>query len=100
LEPTLAAGRRTLFPPSGWSGGHYEPAKGMPRRKKKESAPRVSYRGIPNETVQAVEALAGRLVTPIGEVARRLLEFGLEAYEAGNLPMQTYAVVMKNTLYG
>lgn len=100
MEPTLAEGRRTLFPPSGWNASSYVPVNGAKRRKKKGGAARVSYRGIPDETVQAVEALASRLVTPIGEVARRLLEFGLEAYEAGNLPMQTYAVVMKNTLYG
>lgn len=102
LDPTLAEGRRTLFPPEGWGASSYIPVGTLPRRKrtKGKAAPKVSYRGIPEGTTQQVEELAGRLVVPIGELARRLLEFGLEAYRAGKLPMQTYAVITKNTLYG
>ncbi len=101
LNPTLAAGRRTLFPPKGWGAASYTPASALPRRKaRKGNGPKVSYRGIPPEIVERIEKESGRFAVPVGELARRLLEFGIDAYQAGKLPVQTYVVTTKNTLYG
>ena len=101
LNPVLAQGRRTLFPPKGWGASRYTPAVNPPKRKRRNgNAPKVSYRGIPPETAQQIVRFAELSVIPVGELARRLLEFGIEAYQSGKLAAETYAVVTKNTLYG
>jgi len=47
----------------------------------------VSYRGVPRELQKQLKALAADLGVPVGDVARRFLEYGLQAYEQGDLKL-------------
>jgi hypothetical protein len=46
---------------------------------------KVVYRGVDPQAALRVRQLAEELRVPIGEVARALLEYGLDAYSRGNL---------------
>lgn len=59
----------------------------------------VSYRGVPKELQEQLKALASELHVPVGDVARRFLEYGLEAYERGDLELHPVEIVRKSTLY-
>ncbi len=47
----------------------------------------VTYRGIPVELNQRVKEIAEELGVPVGEVARALLEYGVQAFEEGRLDL-------------
>ena len=79
----------------GWS--LYPTGKEKKRRKKrgKTSAAMSSpaaYRGIPKKTKEAVADLAREMSVPIGELARRLLEYGVEEHQSGSLEFELYPV--------
>lgn len=59
----------------------------------------VSYRGIPASVQIQVRTLAQELGVPVGEMARALLEHGLAAYQAGQLPLEPRARSGKFTLF-
>ncbi len=59
----------------------------------------VTYRGIPAELQARVKAIAKENGVPIGELARRFLEYAMDAYESGDLELATVEVVKKRTLY-
>ena len=46
---------------------------------------KVVYRGVDPQAALQVRQLAEELHVPVGEVARALLEYGLDAYSRGNL---------------
>ena len=48
----------------------------------------ATYRGIPPELQDRIKAVASELGVNIGDVARRLLEYALDAYDAGDLELQ------------
>lgn len=59
----------------------------------------VTYRGIPPDVQGQIQRIANELGVPVGEVARRFLEFGIEAYQAGDLPLQPVFAAYRRTLY-
>ncbi len=59
----------------------------------------VSYRGVPEEVNKQVKQIAQELGVTTGEVARRFLEYGLEAYESGRLELEVYRVPGRHTLF-
>ena len=68
------------------------------RRQRKERG-QVSYRGIPAELQERLKDIAQAHHVTVGEIARAFLEYGIEAYEAGDLPLKTHAITEKRTLY-
>ena len=48
----------------------------------------ATYRGIPPELQDRIKAVASELGVNIGDVARRLLEYALDAYDAGDLELR------------
>lgn len=96
VEARLSEGRRTLFPtdggarmPASW-GAPPTPKQAAATKKRKKKAGKVSYRGVPREVIQAMQGAAERLKAPVGELARKLLEWGLAEYAAGRLTMTAY----------
>ena len=59
----------------------------------------VTYRGIPAELQGRIKEIAGEHGVKVGELARRLLEYGLDAYESGELQLDAVTVTTKRTLY-
>lgn len=59
----------------------------------------TGYRGIPPELDQVIAELAVMLSVPKGEVVRAFLEYGLAAYERGELPLQPHLRIGKMTLF-
>ncbi len=59
----------------------------------------VTYRGIPPDLQKRLKRVAEAHSVPVGEVARRFLEHGLAAYEAGELVLQPVLVPGRLTLY-
>lgn len=92
----VAAGRLTLNPQLVKVGLTLYPEKdGRPRkvhrsRAKGGSVKPVAYRGVPSATHNAIIDLSQKLGVPIGEVARFLLEYGLEQVRTGALHPVTY----------
>jgi hypothetical protein len=74
-----------------------------PRPKKGKEAQRanpVAFRGLPPSLRDRVAALAQELGVPVGEVARKLIEYGNEQYRRGLLPLTLYPVeTSKRTLF-
>ena len=71
---TLSPNGYTMYPDEQRKNG--KPAKGS-------SAPTqlvVTFHGIPAEVDQQIQEIANQIQTPKGEVARRLIEFGLERH--------------------
>lgn len=91
-----AAGRLRLDPQLVKVGLTLYPEKESGQRKMRRVRTRgvaskpVAYRGIPAATHQSVCDLAQRLGVPIGEVARFLLEYGVEQVRTGALHPATY----------
>ena len=52
---------------------------------RKHQGEKVVYRGVDPKTALRVRQIAGELCVPNGEVARALLEYGLDAYSRGDL---------------
>jgi hypothetical protein len=59
----------------------------------------VTYRGVPSNLHMQVKALAASLDVNVGEVVRAFLEYGLQAYQAGQLPLRPAVVQTKKSLY-
>jgi hypothetical protein len=59
----------------------------------------VTYRGIPVDVQRQIRRIADDLGVPVGEVVRRFLEFGIEAYRAGDLTLQPVFAAYRRTLY-
>lgn len=59
----------------------------------------ISYRGIPPELQEQIKSLAAQLGVPVGDVARAFLEYGLQAYQRGQLPLKPHAGRGKLTLF-
>jgi hypothetical protein len=59
----------------------------------------ASYRGIPPELHEALKEIAAELEVTVGEVARVFLEYGLKAYEAGDLALDPKPLPSKFTLF-
>ena len=59
----------------------------------------VTYRGIPSELQARVKEIASEHGVPIGQLARRFLEYAVDAYENGDLELSPVEVVTKATLY-
>lgn len=58
------------------------------RQWEKEHLPcKAMYRGVDLHLALKVKQIAGKLLVPVGEVARALLEYGLNAYAAGDLEL-------------
>jgi hypothetical protein len=96
LEPVLVPAGHTLYP-AAWD----EPGKRRrPKSKSRRSSQPVAYRGVPDDTRQAMVALAARLDIPVGELARCLLDYGLEQMHKGKLSPPLYeAPTTLRTLY-
>ena len=60
---------------------------------------KATYRGIPPELHEEIKRLARKLNVPLGDVARAFLEYGLAAYEAGDLDLDPQLRIGKMTLY-
>jgi hypothetical protein len=59
----------------------------------------AAYRGIPPELQARLIEIARAQAVPVGDVARALLEAGLEQYDRGALALQAVPLAVKNTLY-
>ena len=59
----------------------------------------VSYRGIPDSVHERLKEIANDLGVPVGEVARKFLEYGLEACKRGELVLQPKPVDGKYSLF-
>jgi len=59
----------------------------------------VSYRGIPKELQEELKAVATDLGVPVGDIARRFIEFGLQAYQSGALELEPQLVKKRYSLY-
>jgi len=59
----------------------------------------VTYRGIPQELHERVKEIAKALHVNTGDVARRFLEYAIEAYEEGSLQLDAVVISTKRTLY-
>jgi len=59
----------------------------------------VTYRGIPRELQKELKAIAGQKGVTVGEVARVFIEYGLEAYEQGELELRPVLTTGKHTLF-
>jgi len=59
----------------------------------------VTYRGIPAETHQTLISLAGSIGVPVDEVARMFLEYSMEHYRSGVLPLNPHPKAQRMTLF-
>jgi len=60
----------------------------------------VTYRGIPRGLQERIKEIAGEHKVNIGELARRFLEYALDAYEDGSLVLEPEEKAeIKRTLY-
>ena len=94
VEPKFVPGGFTLYPEEG-------PKQPRRRGKKKSKAlqqPR-SYYGVPREVVKAVLDRSNDVGVTQGEMARYLLEKGLERYRKGTLAIEPAPIQQIATLY-
>jgi hypothetical protein len=59
----------------------------------------VTYRGVPASLGKQITRIAGDLGVPAGDVARSFLEYGLQAYQAGDLELKPKLAVGRFTLH-
>ncbi len=71
--------------PAAYIPGPASKAKRNREWERKRAGQLAAYRGIPQDLQESVKAVAAELGVPVGDVARMLLEAGLEAYRAGTL---------------
>lgn len=76
----------------------HRPSRAQRNREWERQNPPTCYRGIPAELHAAIVEIANDLAVPPGDVARKLLEYGLVAYRAGNINLQP-VIVGKRRLY-
>jgi hypothetical protein len=67
-------------------------------RQAREKQGVVTYRGVPRELNERLKKIAKDLGVPVGEVARKFLEYGLEACRKGDLVLKPKAAG-KHTLF-
>jgi hypothetical protein len=67
-----------------------EPRKRNRRWEKKHNNRKVVYRGVDPKLALRVKKIAGEFEVPAGEVARFLLEYGMRAYNEGDLDLIPY----------
>lgn len=76
----------------------HKPSQSSRNRNWDREHPPTCYRGIPAELHAAIVEIANDLAVPPGDVARKLMEYGLTAYRAGNISFQP-VIVGKRRLY-
>jgi len=59
----------------------------------------VSYRGVPPELQEELKAIAAEHGVTVGDIARRFLEYGRDAYESGALELEPVLVSKRFSLY-
>lgn len=67
-----------------------EPRKRNRRWEKEHNSRKVVYRGVDPKLALRVKKIAGEFEVPAGEVARFLLEYGMRAYNEGDLDLIPY----------
>jgi hypothetical protein len=67
-----------------------EPRKRDRRWEKEHNSRKVVYRGVDPKLALRVKKIAGEFEVPAGEVARFLLEYGMRAYNEGDLDLIPY----------
>jgi len=67
-----------------------EPRKRNRRWEKEHNSRKVVYRGVDPKLALRVKKISGEFEVPAGEVARFLLEYGMRAYNEGNLDLIPY----------
>ncbi len=89
----------SLYPGSWEEAGKLRRPK--PKKGKEVQRPNpVAFRGLPQSLRDRVSALADQLGVPVGEVARKLIEYGNEQYQHGALAVTLYPVeTSKRTLF-
>ncbi len=75
------------------------PSRAKRNREWERTQYRVTYRSISPELHDALKAIATKISVPVGEVARAFLEYGLKAYEQGELSLTPSFLIGKMTLY-
>jgi len=60
---------------------------------------KVTFRGIPKELNDELNAIARRLGVTVSDVGRTLIEYGLEAYEQGELELHPVLITGKFSLF-
>jgi len=77
-----------------------KPKKGRDLRQAGQRSNPAAFRGLPQPLRDRVAGLADQLGVPVGEVARKLIEYGNEQYHRGALPLTLYPVeTSKRTLF-
>ena len=77
-----------------------EPKKKRERKWEKEHRAEIAtYRGIPAEIHQMLLQLADTLIVPVDEVARAFLEYSLQQYRIGSLPLHPHPKSQRMTLF-
>jgi len=76
----------------------HKPSTARRNRDWERQNPPTCYRGIPAELHAAIVEIANDLAVPPGDVARKLMEYGLAAYRAGSISFQP-VIVGKRRLY-
>jgi hypothetical protein len=87
LEPQLVKVGWSLYP-----AGKEKKRKKRKRKSRPGANSPAAYRGIPQKTKEEVAKLAREMSVPIGELARRFLEYGLEEHQSGKLEFELYPV--------
>lgn len=59
----------------------------------------ATYRGIPPELQERIKEIAHEHQVKIGDVARRFLEYAVQAYDAGDLELKAVVVSTTKSLY-
>jgi hypothetical protein len=94
VAPTFVPGGYTLYP------DEKKVAPNRPRRKRSKTVQKPrSYYGVPREVVRAVLDQSQALGVTQGELARHLLERGVERYRSGDLALEPVPVQQIATLY-
>jgi hypothetical protein len=94
IEPKFVPGGFTLYPEE----GSRQPKRRGRKKSKVLQQPR-SYYGVPRDVVKAILDKSKEVGVTQGEVARRLLEKGLERYKAGELAITPAPLHQIATLY-
>jgi len=76
----------------------HRPSNAKRNRDWERQNPPTCYRGIPAKLHAEIVEIANDLAVPPGDVARKLMEYGLAAYRAGNISFQPI-IVGKRRLY-
>jgi hypothetical protein len=93
--------RRALSRPEAYIPG--PPSKAKRDRsweaEQRKTAGLVAYRGVPAELNEAIKGVAQKLGVSTGEVARAFLEYGLKAFDTGELELHPTAKTGRFSLF-